>query len=589
MHLNKKRTSRPIFDLKELGVVALFISLALIMDLSLNRLLAEDERVKQESLVTSKLSAIRAQVEKRLNTNLYLIYSMAAIISIRPDISSHDFETIGKDLISRGVYLRNVAMAPDFVIKDVYPRKGNETMIGVDYRRLPDQWEQALAAKESGRMIVAGPLNLVQGGMGIVARMPVFEHENGRFWGLVSAVMDFNELVRRGELEADAKDLDIAIRGKDGKGEKGETFWGTPEIFDKRDEVIHMPITLPTGFWQIAARPKEGWRVSFSHQWLVHTIVLIISISGCFVSINQHRNRLRLIENEDRVKSMSKASHDALIMVNSIGNITFWNPAAEEMFGYSEAEALGKDLHHLITKPVDAEKAYTGLLEFAKTGQGPVMSRVIEMVAVRKSGEVFAVERSVAPFRFQGEWYAVGSVRDITARKQFEKRLKEMATTDELTGLYNRRYFMETAESQIKQAIRYQRPFSMMMFDLDHFKRINDTFGHDAGDRVLQAAAKVMQEIFRSVDLIGRIGGEEFAVAMPETDLDMAKKAGERLRDSLMQARVKIRDESIRFTASIGITHLTSPQTTLAQMLKQADESLYRAKNEGRNRVVVTA
>ncbi len=569
--------------------ILLFVSLTLILDVSLNRLLTEEERIEQELVVTSKLGTMRAQLEKYLNTDLYLAYALGAIISVQPDLSAHDFEKIGKDLIRKSTSLKNVAMAPDFVIKDVYPREGNEAAVGLDYRRVPDQWDQALAAKESGRLILAGPLNLVQGGVGLVARIPVFYQEDGAFWGLVSAVMDFNELIRQMSREVDTDDIDLALRGKDAKGDKGAVFWGASELFEKERDAVKMSVILPTGTWQMAARPNKGWQTSFSHRWLVHGIILVMTILGSYAVINQRRSRIRLIESEGQIKSMSKASHDAFIMIDSAGTITFWNPAAEEMFGYTEAEALGKDLHDLITKPADIEKANQGMLEFAKSGQGPVMNRVLEMDAIRKSGEVFPVERSVASFRFRGEWYAVGSVRDITARKQFERRLKEMATTDSLTGLSNRRYFMEQAEFQLQQAVRYERPLSIMMFDLDHFKRINDTYGHDAGDQVLQSVAKVVKEIFRSVDIIGRIGGEEFSVAMPETDLDNAKKAGERLRRGLMQARVKTQDKTIEFTASIGITQLTDQKTTLAQMLKQADESLYQAKKEGRNRVIVTA
>jgi diguanylate cyclase (GGDEF)-like protein/PAS domain S-box-containing protein len=264
----------------------------------------------------------------------------------------------------------------------------------------------------------------------------------------------------------------------------------------------------------------------------------------------------------------------------------FWNPAAESMFGYPESEVIGKKLHNIIVGPKMKEKVRAGLADFAKTGKGPVLDIVIEMEAVRKSGEVFPVERSVASFKLRDKWYAVGSVRDITARKQSEKRLTEMATIDALTGLSNRRHFLEQAELYLRQAIRYQRNFSLMMFDLDHFKKINDTHGHDAGDRVLRAVAESAKRELRDTDIIGRIGGEEFAVAMPETDLESAMAAAERLRVGLMNTEVDIESRLIRFTVSIGVTQLDSEIMKLSDMMKIADGYLYTAKENGRNRVV---
>lgn len=586
MKISEKKASKLRYG-KQIGVtVVLFVILAILLDIGIDYLLAHQYQVNQKLEVTSKLANLRERVEANLNTNLFLIYGMAAYLSIESDISLQKFEALGQTLLSRSTILKNVAIAPDFVIKYVYPRQGNEAVIGLNYRKVPEQWPGALDAKETGRMIVAGPVNLVQGGKGLIARIPVFTNDTNAFWGLVSTVIDFDELMKKVFSSSDFRSLDIAIRGRDAKGAEGDVFWGDPKLFNKNNESIILPIALPTGYWMIAAKSKHTWQESFLDEWIIHLFVLCIMVPVCLMAIVQMRGRFRLKESEYRFKTMSRASHDALIVIDSDGMVILWNPAAEKMFGYSEAEAIGKNMHKLITTQEDIERATEGLEQFAKTGDGPVMKSILEMNATKKNGQIFPVERSVAPFYFQGKWYAVGSVRDITARKEFESRLTEFATIDSLTGLFNRRYFMEQAQKQLMLAIRHERQFSVMMFDLDHFKKINDSYGHDAGDKVLQATAKIAGDVLRSTDLIGRIGGEEFAVAMPETDQEMAQITAERLRIKLMEASIRVNDKHIGFTASIGISQLNSQKMDLDQMMKKADESLYKAKESGRNRVV---
>ena len=259
------------------------------------------------------------------------------------------------------------------------------------------------------------------------------------------------------------------------------------------------------------------------------------------------------------------------------------------MFGFTHSEVIGKKFHDLVVPTQAMEAAKAGLKKFAKTGRGPVMGIVMEMEALHKNGELFPVERAVASFRIAGQWYAVGSVRDISARKKSEKLLVELATTDALTGLANRRHFLEQAEAILHRAVRYKKPFSLLMFDLDHFKKINDTYGHDAGDEVLRATAATVLKVLRETDVIGRIGGEEFAAALPETDLDAACRAAERLRSGLATTKVETAAGVINFSASIGVTRLISPETPLAELLKQADNALYVAKGSGRNRVAVAS
>lgn len=586
MHHDSKPT---MFSLRRtlLVVILVFSTLGILADVLVNRLLDKQFRLDQELFVTFELSALRARLEERINSNLFLVYGMAANISVRPELSTAEFDALASALLGKSTLLRNLAAAPDFVIRFISPLAGNEKALGLDYRNLPDQWAQAQAAMQTGRMAVAGPIQLVQGGRGLVARVPVYVGD--RFWGLVSSVMDVDELVREVGLDELSGRLDLAIRGKDGKGAEGDVFWGNPLLFQGMNDAVVLPVSLPSGAWQIVAIPREGWSGRSPYQSVVHGSILLLAALGCIVTMQRIRSRQALMESENRMRAMSQASHDPLAMIDAEDNITFWNPAAERVFGYSEAEMLGKKLHDILVLPKERDWAKARFDDFARSGTGPIVGRTMEVTGVRKSGETFPVERGVAAFQLGGKWYAVGSMRDISRRKQDEKRLNELATTDELTGLSNRRHFLEQAEAQLRQALRYKQEFSFMMLDLDHFKRINDTHGHDAGDEVLRAVARTMREVMRGTDIIGRLGGEEFGAVMPETGAEAARQVAERLRLRIMEQPVAAPSGFVRITASIGIAHLGSGQASLSDLMKKADLALYEAKNAGRNRIVIDA
>ncbi len=170
-------------------------------------------------------------------------------------------------------------------------------------------------------------------------------------------------------------------------------------------------------------------------------------------------------------------------------------------------------------------------------------------------------------------------------QRKVAKLLEKQAHTDALTGIANRRHFFEVADAELARSRRYEAPLSMLMLDIDHFKEVNDAHGHRAGDRVLQQLARTCLEVLREVDVVGRVGGEEFAILLPETELEGAVEVAERLREAVGRAEVP-RDEGlpIRITASIGVATL-SGTANLDTLMRQADAALYDAKHRGRNRV----
>jgi diguanylate cyclase (GGDEF)-like protein len=178
-------------------------------------------------------------------------------------------------------------------------------------------------------------------------------------------------------------------------------------------------------------------------------------------------------------------------------------------------------------------------------------------------------------------------VRDISEDKKTEDELLRLAATDPLTGAFNRREFTSLANQESQRSNRYNHPLSIMMLDLDHFKKLNDTYGHAAGDKALQRFTTLCCNALRTVDVFGRWGGEEFVTLLPETDIEGATVIAERLRKLVSQSVFVYNEEKISFTASIGIAQYRSGEMTLDGPLGRADSAVYDAKKAGRNRISV--
>jgi diguanylate cyclase (GGDEF)-like protein len=175
---------------------------------------------------------------------------------------------------------------------------------------------------------------------------------------------------------------------------------------------------------------------------------------------------------------------------------------------------------------------------------------------------------------------------EIARRTELEEKLLYQAHTDELTGANNRRYFMQLGREEISRSLRYDRPLSLLLLDLDHFKAINDKFGHDTGDEVLRSFSWLCRRTLREPDILGRLGGEEFAVLIPEESINGALKTAERLRAAVEE---EFATTPYHLTVSIGVTEMQHSDSTISDLLKRADAMMYEAKHQGRNRVVAAA
>lgn len=178
-------------------------------------------------------------------------------------------------------------------------------------------------------------------------------------------------------------------------------------------------------------------------------------------------------------------------------------------------------------------------------------------------------------------------LNDITNRKRIERDLFKQATTDYLTGIFNRRHFIDLSKQEYLIASRYHKPLSLIILDIDHFKRVNDTYGHMAGDKVLKQFTSICKNLLREADIFGRIGGEEFAVTLPDTAIDGGFMVGEKIRSTLEQVKIQIDDvQFITITVSVGVSSKLEHDISFESLLHRADDLLYKAK-ENRNCVRV--
>jgi diguanylate cyclase (GGDEF)-like protein/PAS domain S-box-containing protein len=323
--------------------------------------------------------------------------------------------------------------------------------------------------------------------------------------------------------------------------------------------------------------------VTAPRDWTDHEIETLKTFAGIAGSLIQRSEaRLALQTSEERFRVFSAISPDAMVTIDTRGLIRDWNPAASLILGYSEEEAIGKQVHELLTPSRFREEADRSMKIFAATGKGGALGKTRELAARKKDGSEIAVELSIAGATLGDSWQAIGILRDITQRKLAEAQALQAARFDVLTGLANRSVFVKSLEYAIAKAQRGDKGFAVIYLDLDHFKDVNDTLGHPIGDELLKAVSDRLRSNTRTIDTVARFGGDEFAVVAADIS-EPADVAA--LADKLIKAIAtpfSIQGNEIHSGASIGID-LYGPESPDAEtLLSHADVALYRTKSEGR-------
>lgn len=349
----------------------------------------------------------------------------------------------------------------------------------------------------------------------------------------------------------------------------------------------------------IFAMPLKGLQASLAHlTWqtrqvadgdLNHQVHFLGEFSDSFNHMIRSLREKKMIE--QRLKLITDMLGEGVFLVDTNGKIIFANPEAVRLLGYRFDEIEGAFIHEIIHKQKSNGTLY-------KRQENPLFNAIAsgndynndDGVFTCKSGFLMPISLICrAVYKDNILDGAVIAFRDITVQKKHLQTLKEIndllekqATTDALTGIFNRMKFNKSLTNEIQRAQRYSTPLSLIIFDIDHFKQVNDTYGHLAGDTVLKNLAGLVVSNLREIDVFARWGGEEFVIQTPETNPDGAIKLAEKLRSKIEKHDFS---EPEKITTSFGVTTFKKGDNTVS-LLNRADEALYRAKEGGRNQVV---
>jgi len=674
----------------------------------LNISLVERHQNQLYSDTQKQLSLYHNRLFTNLQNHIQIVRGLPGLFAINPELSQEQFARAVRHLVYAQSEIRNVAAAPDMVIRYMYPMEGNQAALGLDYRNTPAQFEAADRARRTRELVLAGPLELKQGGQGLITRIPVFlqkETSNEEyFWGLISAVIDIDRFLERSGLNDDDIPINLAIKGSDSLGRQGDVFFGDPALFNSPE--LTQTLKLPEGEWILSASPLGGWSHMPQNLWqkriliygVAMTLFLLLAlfIRFIFAASTANQKFRRLIESspvpylllngnrevnfinrafsdnygyqldhvqgleswwqitahpqryndefkaylahlhheheartsppmevelktlhgqrkvallstsllqdtfdnelllvvyditirkeaEEQLRFSSRVFNQAqegIIITDTSGNITDVNPAFCEITGYSREEVMGKGPEILNSgkhAPEFFSKMWQSIIEHGYW-QGEVWNR-------RKNGELYAELLTISALTDDdGQCrHFVGLFSDITQTKQQQETLELMAHYDVLTKLPNRVLFADRFSQAMAHSNRTETMLAICFLDLDNFKPVNDTYGHEVGDQLLIEVARRLRKNVRDEDTISRFGGDEFAILFrdigSQSECEFMLR---RIHESLAQP-YNVNDMRVEISASSGVTFYPQENADLDTLLRHADQTMYQAKLAGRN------
>lgn len=388
--------------------------------------------------VQHEAGLLRSQLEGYLNADIQLVKGLVAVISNDPTLSQGRFSAIAAKVIGGRKEFVNIAVAPDLVVQMVHPFEANKAVLGLDYTQNNAQRAAAMRVRESGHMVLAGPVTLIQGGQGFIGRFPIYVDENGssKFWGIASAVLDVDKIyAETGVIDPNAR-IEVALIGRDGTGADGELFFGDQAIYDKNP--VLMDIVLPVGTWQLAAIPVGGWPTRSDGIWSLRLALLGAGVlfilptflachlsairQGVIATLSKRELELEVKQAElQRLSAVAQNASDSIVLTNAQSEIFWTNPAFSLMTGYSMQEALGKTPGALLNGPETDPDVIQDII--AHTSRGEPFGT--EILNYTRTGEKIWVETRLVPVCDDDGAVSmiVGIERDITQAKLHELEL----------------------------------------------------------------------------------------------------------------------------------------------------------------------
>jgi diguanylate cyclase (GGDEF)-like protein/PAS domain S-box-containing protein len=397
-------------------------------------------------------------------------------------------------------------------------------------------------------------------------------------------------------------------------------------VSNSAERMLGYPVTdwLVPGFWESHIHPEDrDWAVDFSmsrtnrledHEfeyrflasddrvvWLRDNLKVIAEngkpkwVRGLLVDITaQKLAEQRILAGQESLRESALHTQtildnmvDGVITINPQGLVESFNKAASTIFGYAPQEIIGHNLSVLMPEPHRSQ--HNGFLaHYQQTGEERIIGKTLEVEGRRKDGDVFPISLSVSRISRSGQPVFIGIVRDITRQRQDIEEIRRLAFYDSLTGLPNRRLLLDRLKHAMATSGRTSQHGAVMFLDLDHFKQLNDTLGHDLGDVLLQQVATRLTSCVREGDSVARLGGDEFVVLLEDLSVHGQEAATQcegialKIQDVLGQA-YRLREHVYYSTPSIGIVMFMANKEPMEVLLKNADVAMYQAKSAGRN------
>jgi diguanylate cyclase (GGDEF)-like protein/PAS domain S-box-containing protein len=585
----------------------------------LDRVVQQRYQAQERAEVLSRASTMRARLEGQLNSCLSLNQVLVSYVATHPDITQAQFADYARRLIAGHSAVRSVRLARDTVVSHVYPLAGHRAQLGRHLLDLPSQRSAVQRALRSHGTVVAGPVRLAHGGAAFISRTPIYvgAGKPQRYWGLVSVVIDAGTLLQHAGLDGDpGGGVVFALRVGGGPRADGTVFYGPPGLFSA--DPVTQQVAFPNGSWALAAVRHGGWdRLAPHTWWLRGGGVLIALLVGTIVWLwtrypdrlwhEVQRTTFELLHMHEQLEDMVAERTTALTRANQalresearlaeaqqiarLGNWV-WDINANELYWSDEVYRI------FGLEPQQFGATYDAFLEHVHPDdRGLVTSAVREALTyftpydidhrvVLPDGGVRVVHEQARvhvdengrPLRM------AGTVQDITERKRSEMQMEHMAYHDPLTGLPNRALLRDRLEHAMAKARRNGGGLALLFLDLDRFKNVNDSLGHDTGDRLLVQVTERLAEQMRDEDTLARLGGDEFTVLLEDVhEVDQVTMFAGKLRQ-VLQRSFDLDGREIFITGSIGISLYPDDGSSADALMKHADAAMYRAKELGRD------
>ncbi len=570
---------------------------------------------EQRNEVRHQIDQIRTDFQKTVNSSIQLSQGMVAAIAVEPAMEQSHFTDLSTELFKNQNIVKNIAAAPGLMVSMIFPKTGNESVLGHDYRTNPTQVISAEHARDSHTAVFDGPIKLAQEGTGFVVRIPVYldgSDDAPYFWGLVSTVIDAQVLFEQSGLLGN-NTLNLEFTKNDPAKEGLEPILATST--EQLDKPVSVTVALLNSSFTLSAEPIEGWDNGPTNLWRNRALSFLagaLVIFPIFVAgwlIGERRKNMQHLQKSAKNLALVSNRLELALSTSQIGVWEFdsatesliWDERMCELYDVPKEEK--PEYSHWVDRihPDDLEQAK---LEFSLAlleqqvyhSQFRVMRQDGTITVIRTIGsttlgddgfvKIVGINWDITDEVLKNEQLEIAKDLSEARNAELEEakvRIEHNSLHDSLTNLPNRRYLDEVLSGQHENRYGMVKNYSLLHIDLDRFKQINDTLGHAAGDKTLVHAANILSRNVRASDFVARVGGDEFVIlCTSRLDKQILHKLAARINEE-MKRPIVIDGRESRCGVSIGIASYDSVNGNPEQLLSNADMALYHAKNRGRN------